>query len=321
MGVFTDAALAGHEFRPSAYELAELLYAWDPRDPTTPAPDVPPSAERTLFPWTVTNGRNTRIDLSEHCAWKFKRIFGYIASIDETDALNANTGFRFEVVTSIPYRADGCSNEVDRLSYLHCRVRAFSSNLCSTSVFALLTRFTPDPPFLAQKFVLTDAVSIMLGTPVSGIVSAAYNGRGRAVLEAWAPVTDMDHWRLSSPRTLPPMVYTDLDEWTLSWLPTLGGAPFAELEPNEAPSYCVFLNFFVKRIMVDMNRIVSCRLRPPIEDTFLFLRTRRAALNEADAAGVDPPADTGARHRGRSVQFRDVNYVRPRGRSARRRNP
>ena len=170
------------------------------------------------------------------------------------------------------------------------------------------------------KIVLADAAAITLGMPISGIVSAAYNGRGRANLEAWAPVTDVGDWKVSSPRTLPPLAYTDLEEWALSWLPTLGGAPFAETEPNEAPSYCVSQKYFRKRIMVDLNRIVSCRLRPPFGDPFVFLRTRRAAINDADAAGVDPPAGTGARHRGRPVQFFDANYARPRGRSARR-NP
>ena len=72
-----------------------------------------------------------------------------------------------------------------------------------------------------------DPVHIRLGSFITGVALATYNGSNRAVLDCWTP-TDITEWRFIGWET---MIQTDevvLDEWAVSWLPTLGGWCFAE---------------------------------------------------------------------------------------------
>ena len=131
MGAHTAAALEGHQFRPTSYELSDFLRPLGPRDASTPAPDVPPAGEWAFPPRTLTNDQNTRIGLIADVVWKFKRIFGYVAPIDEADALNTykyEYGFLYEIDTPIPYQATECSTDVARMSYLYCKAMEYSSN-------------------------------------------------------------------------------------------------------------------------------------------------------------------------------------------------
>ena len=75
--------------------------------------------------------------------------------------------------------------------------------------------------------------------PGPGVVFSAYNGLGRATLEAWGPFADMMGWGVNSPLTIRPMDFADSGEWAIKWLPTLWGATFAERDPIGTYLYCV----------------------------------------------------------------------------------
>ena len=236
MGPHQDAA-AGPDrtpFRPTPFEFADLMYQWDAHDPDA-TPDVPLCDAFKFVPFTTTNDGNVRIDFDEDWGPHLRRLTGYIASIglgvvwpplvtlpapvwgggwrgppfllscpylyfrlvsppcsswggwyptfrDDTTAENTGTPYRIEVIAKIPFRANAHS-DIDRLcpdskSFVWARVRAFTSN-------ALVERGTV----------------IRLGTFVSGIGVASYNGSNRAHLDVWTP-TDTVEWRFTAWDTL-----------------------------------------------------------------------------------------------------------------------
>ena len=233
--------------------------------------DIPASDDFQLTPWHVCPDRENRIDLSAWAASQHQRIFGFIASITEcsTATENTDTAYKFEVITRIPFLPDGFTDRSPHLmSWLFVKVLAYSSNA-----------------------LISDKTEIGLGTFVSGIVTANYNGRGRATLDAWQVVTDLSGWRAVAPETFPDKPSYDWTEWVVEWTCTLGGSAFAVHEPDE-------------------NRIQGVRINPPVADVHLFLRARREALK------TDDPAK---KPRTVTINDSDATYVRPRGRSSSRR--
>ena len=248
---------------------------WDPRTAPAHGPDsldLPPSDDFTLTPWHVSPDRANRINLSNWLASQNQRIFGFIASIDECNAdfsENTKTAYRFEVITRIPYLPGAQTVRTpDLMSWIYVKVLEYSSNA-----------------------LICGRTAISLGSFVSGIVTANYNGKGRATLDAWQLVTDFTEWWAVSPGTFPDGLSYDWTEWVVEWTCTLGGAAFAVDEPRE-------------------NRINGVRLSPPDTDAHLFIRERRAALNATD---------DGPKPRTVTIRTNDENYVRPRGRSSSRR--
>ena len=136
--------------------------------------------------------------------------------------------------------------------------------------------------------LISERTGIALGSFVSGIVTANYNGKGRSHLDALHLVTDFNEWRAVSPITFPDCFSYDWAEWVVDWACTLGGAAYAVDEPGG-------------------NRVNGVRMSPPLAGSRLFIRARRAALNTDGAQ--------------RTATLRDANatYVRPRGRSTPRR--
>ena len=215
MGPHKDAASGPNRtpFRLTPDEFAEVLYDWDCHDPTD-SPDIPDCDAFRLVPFTDTTDGNVRIDFDDSWAGSLRRLTGYICSInsvrlgpnsgvcvphrffssthpawargftcrDDTTAENTGTPYRIEVVVKIPFRAN-VHADLDRLnpdakSFIWARVRAFTSN-------ALVARGTV----------------IRLGTFVSGIGVACYNGSNRAHLDVWT-VTDCLEWRYTAWDTL-----------------------------------------------------------------------------------------------------------------------
>ena len=173
---------SGTPYRPTVFELAELLRAWD--HTSSGDLDMPPSRDWSLVGWTTTPDRNNRIDMSTWAGWRQRRIFGYVAAIHENASGNSPTPYRFDVISKLPYCADAhlpgltTTTDADKLSWLWVRTTAYSSN-------ALV------PPNTA----------IRLGSFAQGVVAARYNGPNRATLEAWSPV-DWEDWRTTAGDTL-----------------------------------------------------------------------------------------------------------------------
>ena len=94
-------------------------------------------------------------------------IFGSQNTVDETDAENTTTGYRFEVLRKFPFRITGFGRSDAERSWVFARIKSYSSNA-----------------------LITDSQSISLGCVASGVVTANYSGCGRAQLHAWEVVTD-----------------------------------------------------------------------------------------------------------------------------------
>ena len=274
MNTNRDAVLDGAVYRPALWEQALMFSQWDPRTAARTGDgslDLPPSDDFTLTPWHVCPDRTNRINISTWLGSRYQRIWGFVASIEECSAdltENTDTAYRFEVITRICYLPDGQTvREPDRVSWIYVRVLAYSSNA-----------------------LICGKQGVALGSFVTGITTANYNGKGRATLDAWQVITDLGEWRRVSLETMTDVASYDWAEWVVEWTCTLGGAAFAVDEPGE-------------------NRINGVRIAAPEDDTHIFIRNRRAALNATD----DGP-------RPRTVTISEnATYVRPRGRSSSRR--
>ena len=271
-----DSAADGAVYRPALFEQAQMFADWDPRTAPHDGPnalDLPSTDDFSLTPWHVSPDRMNRVNLSAWSASQHQRLFGFIATIEELNAMAENTdsAFRFEVIVRLPFLADGQNvRSPDFMSWIYVKILAYSSNA-----------------------LLTGRTGVRLGTFVSGIATANYNGKGRAQLDAWSPITDFTEWRMISPCTIPNVFGYDWTEWVVEWTCALGGGSYAVHETHE-------------------NRINGVRLFPPTADAHIYIRERRAALNAANT----PPAD---RPRTVTIQGTDESYVRPRGRSNSRR--
>lgn len=211
MGVNTDAASVGYPYRPTPLSLANTLWAFDPRTAKPEeAPDIPESPDFKLVNWLVSTDSSTRLDFSDDFAIKFQRVWGYVASIDETKAENTDTGYRFEIVCRFPYRIRDFGNTDAEQSWIFARVRAYSSNC-----------------------LLCDSAALTLGCIVTGVVTANYGGNGRAVLDAWSIVSDFSEWKEFSPDTILRPSDINFNEALVDWLPTVGGLPYAVHAPDE----------------------------------------------------------------------------------------
>ena len=84
----TAAHEDGRPYRPSVFEIAELLAAWRPK--TAAALDIPPSTDWKLVAWAPTSGKNNRIDMPSWAAWRQRRLVGYVAEISETTSGNSD---------------------------------------------------------------------------------------------------------------------------------------------------------------------------------------------------------------------------------------
>ena len=264
----------GAVYRPAIFEQAQMFADWDPRTAPSTGPDaldLPPTDDFTLTARHSSPDRSNRVNLPPWMASLHQRVFGFIWSIEERTADftdNTDTAYRFEVVVRLPFLAGGSKIRTpEYMSWIYVKVLAYSSNAR-----------------------ICERTGISLGTFVSGIVTANYNGKGRAQLDAWAPVTDFMEWRAISPGTFPDSLSYDWTEWVIDWTCTLGGSAYAVHETNE-------------------NRINGIRISPPTTDPHLFIRERRAALKSADTT-----------QQPRAVTIKeDSTYVRPRGRSSSRR--
>ena len=154
--------------------------------------DVPGSDAFSIVPWCSTNDGSNHLDISDWYAWRFRRIFGYLVSIEETDGENTDTAYRLEIMVKFPYRAVGQA-DTDKPCHLFATIRTYSSCAC-----------------------ITGPESIILGDPIVGFVGANYNGRGLAQLEGWKQADLLD-WKYSSPDTMFGSDFGDFEEWTLEW--------------------------------------------------------------------------------------------------------
>ena len=103
----------------------------------------------------------------------------------------------------------------------------------------------------------------MLGDALQGVVTANYGGSGNAQLDGWRHTT-ADDWHSFAPDTFMTDEFGQVDGWTYDWTPRLGGSGFAFFAPGE-------------------NRINSVRMCVPPEDPHIFIRIRRAKINEEDS--------------------------------------
>ena len=175
MGFPTDNAKAGIAFKPSVSDMANILANWNPRTDDVEALDLPDTDDFEPTPWAATTDTDNRIELHASMAGCSKFIFGYVERINEKKTENSKTGYRLEVVAKIVFTPGGCAGSTD-VSWIFRRVLAYTSNC-----------------------IIADNASLILGTPGVGVLSAGYNGRGRAVLESWHPATDWSLWRSTRP--------------------------------------------------------------------------------------------------------------------------
>ena len=197
MATNRDSAADGAAYRPALFEQAQMFADWNPRTAPATGPDsldLPATDDFSLTPWHVCPDRTNRINLSAWMASRHQRIYGFVAAIDECNpelADNTTTAYRFEVITRICFLPDGQPNrDQDRLSWMYVRVLAYSSNA-----------------------LICGQTGIALGSFVTGVLTANYNGRGRATLDAWEIVTDFSAWRMVSPETIPDYSCYDWAEW------------------------------------------------------------------------------------------------------------
>ena len=209
----------------------------------------------------------------------------FIASIDECQpdkADNTDTAYRFEVITRIRYTADGRDPDPQQFSWLYVTDRS--------DLFSIGSILTGKVLAYSRNALLTGRTGVALGSFATGSAAANYNGKGRAQLDAWDLVSDLEEWRLVAQDSFPDHTSYDWTDWVAGWTCALGGSAFAVGEHGE-------------------NRINGVRMSPPTTDSRIFSRARRAALN---ADGANPP---------RTATIRDHNdtYARPRGGSSPRR--
>ena len=275
MGRFRQLVADGFPFRPPPWELARIMADWHPGSDPVSDLDLPDADEFTLVPRNSNPTLANRIDLSADIAWRSRRIFGMVVRIETTTADNTTTPFRIDVMTRICFTARGHAKKT--VSTIYVLIQAYSSNI-----------------------MITDPVSVSIGDIVTGLVSANYNGAGRAQLTAWRH-SDFSTWHGISPNTCFTEHLVDLEEWTADWSLILGGANFAEHAPLS-------------------NRIFSARMIPPADDPHIFIQDRRERINkEGEDRETDPNVPNSSTRRGRSaVRFSSDTYVRPRGRPASR---
>lgn len=104
-------------------------------------------------------------------------------------------------------------------------------------------------------------MSARLGCAVAGVFTANYSGGGRAQVDSWAVFGNFDEWQISAPIEVPnPTDDLSFGERIVEWAPNLGGWPFVVGEPGG-------------------NRIIGCRIVPPVEDPRVYIRNVRAAMN------------------------------------------
>ena len=225
-----EAATNGRPYRPALYEMAQMFSGWGPRTASIAGPDsldFPPSGDFVLTPWHVSTDSANRIGLSYWAGSRHQRIFGFIASIEERapgKAENTDTSYRFDVVTRIRYTIDGQFPAPEQFSWLYVTDKSDS-----ISVGFILT---VKGLAYSSNALLTGQTGFSLGTFVSGIATANYNGKGRAQLDAWSIVTDFEEWRLAPQDTFPDKASYDGADWVAGWACTLGGSASGVDEPG-----------------------------------------------------------------------------------------
>ena len=189
MGVHADAMRNGVAFPPTVGELAEILSDWRPRQMNAGELDLPGCASWSLVPWTGTKDCMGHLDLTGDFAWRFRRVFGYLCSIEETNGDNTDTSYRLEVLVKIPYTAIGHS-ATDPMSHLFATIRTYSS--CA---------------------MIVNSDALILGDPIVGFVGTNFSGHGLAQFEAWKKVDTLE-WGRTSTETMPKGNFEERD---LSW--------------------------------------------------------------------------------------------------------
>ena len=114
----------------------------------------------------------------------------------------------------------------------------------------------------SSNVAITDPVSLLIGDAIHGIVFANYGGSFKAQLGGWRRANAED-WRLFAPDTVIADEFGQLGDWAFDWALRLGGDAFAFFAPGG-------------------NRINCARICPPPDDPHVFIRIRRAKINEED---------------------------------------
>ena len=86
MGVNTDAAGMGFPYRPTPASVANAIWDCDPlKSDVDASPDIPDTADFSLVNWVAAADSETRLGFSYVFASCPPRVWGYVASIDETN--------------------------------------------------------------------------------------------------------------------------------------------------------------------------------------------------------------------------------------------
>lgn len=214
MGVYTEGCRNGRDFRPSVEEMAGILVSWDPMTDDPDSLGRPPPDDFPITPCAATTDTDNRIEMEEHMAETNRAISGFIGSIEQAQSENAEAGFRCEELTKIIATPYGCAQSTDGSWIIH-RVRAYASNA-----------------------MLSGASAIAIGAPVYGVIAAGYNGRGRAILDAWRAASGWAFWiNARTRKKFPVGDYGRDDEWFVDWVPVFGGRAFALHAPADNPLY------------------------------------------------------------------------------------
>ena len=132
--------------------MAEIFRNWGPPVNAASDLDLPKTKDWAITRWADSPDSNTRIELSESHAPRFRHIFGEIVSILECEADNAPTPFKFEVVVKLPFKNDG-RQASERVSYVFARIIAYSADA-----------------------LIAGARSLSIGDPAVGALTASYGG-------------------------------------------------------------------------------------------------------------------------------------------------
>ena len=161
---------------------------------------IPPGAKVELKAHRVP-GSQTRIHLTTDQAWKFRRIYGYIASISKQMMVNTGTPFAFQGVVKIPYLDDTSES----WGHIWARIQFYSSTFC----------------FPQSATSMKDTISVRVGDPVCGILEAVKSERQTATLSSWT-ITSYLEWKTASPFTFVPMHEVNLNPAVVYDLPAVG---------------------------------------------------------------------------------------------------
>ena len=90
-------------FPPHPWGMARITEDWRPVTDSVSELDIPATDDFAPSPWNIAPTRNSRIDFSDSIAWRYRRVWGLVVLIEETQAGNTSTPFRSDITVRINF--------------------------------------------------------------------------------------------------------------------------------------------------------------------------------------------------------------------------